>query len=163
MTSNPIFLLATMLAAGTLSCRQSESAPQRDTTADKQEVSQVGERELRALNAANIDSNLAVLTQDVVMMPPGEKMLTGAADVRSWARRAHDQFTFDFRYTESQVDVAGDWAIERYRGEGTITPKKGGKPIKDRIKGIHIYRRQPDGRWLIAQDVWNSDSSPENP
>ena len=162
MSSNRLLLLATILAAATLGCRQ--PAPERDTAADKQSVSQVGEREVRAFSAGEIDSNLAVLTQDVVMMPANERMLTGAAAVRSWLRGLHDQFTFNLRYTESQVDVADDWAIERYMAAVTITPKKGGSPMEDRIKGIHVYRRQPDGSWLIAQDIWNSDlASPGNP
>jgi ketosteroid isomerase-like protein len=155
MSNNRSLLLVTILAAVALGCRR--PVPQPDATADKQNVSQVGERELKALNAGNIDSNLAVLTQDVVMMAPNQPVLTGAAAVRSWLRGLHDQFTFDVRYTDSQVDVAGDRAIERYMGTGTITPKKGGPPIQDRIKGIHIYHRQADGSWLIAQDVWNSD------
>jgi uncharacterized protein (TIGR02246 family) len=151
-----------MLAAGTWSCRQ--SAPERDTTADKQAVTQVGEREVRAVNAGDIDSNLAVLTQDVVMMPPGERVLNGSAAVRSWLQGMHDQFAINLRYVQSQVDVLDDWAIERYRGVATVSPKKGGPPVEDRIKGIHIYRRQPDGNWLIAQDVWNSDlASPGSP
>jgi ketosteroid isomerase-like protein len=25
------------------------------------------------------------------------------------------------------------------------------------IKGIHVYKRQADGSWQMAQDVWNSD------
>jgi ketosteroid isomerase-like protein len=153
-----LLLLATLMAAGTPSCQR--PSPERDTAADKQRVSQVGEREIRALSAANVDSNLAVLTADVVMMPPNQKALTGSDAVRSWLREGHDQFKFDFRYTDSQVDIADDWAIERYTGTGTITPKKGGRPIEERVKGIHIYRRQPDGSWLIAQDVWNSDLAP---
>ena len=164
------FILAIIMTMGTLSCRQ--SAPERgataenerDTTADKEKVSQVGEREVRAFNAANIDSNVAVLTEEVVMMPAGEPMFTGKAAVRTWLKRIHDQYKVSLRYTASQVDVAGDWAIERFTLETTTSPKKGGAPMKDRGKGIHIYRRQPDGSWLIAQDIWNSDlTSPASP
>jgi uncharacterized protein (TIGR02246 family) len=159
--ANHLLLLATMLAAGTLSCRQ--AIPDRGTTTDRENVSRVGEREVRAVNAGNIDSNLAVLTEDVVMMPPGERVLNGSAAVRSWLKGMHDQFAINLRYVQSQVDVLDDWAIERYRGVATVSPKKGGPSVEDRIKGIHIYRRQPDGNWLIAQDVWNSDlASPGN-
>ena len=40
------------------------------------------------------------------------------------------------------------------------TPRKGGKPMTETIKGIHIYKRQSDGTWKIAQDVWNTDPPP---
>lgn len=158
MNSCLLLLLATMVAAGTLSCRQ--PAPERDTSADQQNVTQVGEREISAVSAGDIDGNLATLTQDVVMMPPNEPVINGAAGVRAWLRGLHDQFTFNVRYTESHVVVAGDWAIERYVGVGTVTPKRGGRPMEERFKGIHVYQRQPDGSWRIAQDIWNSDSPP---
>jgi ketosteroid isomerase-like protein len=156
------FLLLGTIVSGMLACRQGTpereiTADKRDTGTDKQDVTQVGEREARAVSAGNVDSNLAVLTRDVVMMPPGERVLTGTDPVRSWLRRIHDQYTLNLRYTGSEVDVVGDWAIQRYTFVATATPKKGGKPTEDRGKGIHIYRRQPDGSWLIAQDVWNSD------
>ncbi|MFI5311976.1 MAG: hypothetical protein ACHQQ3_12125 [Gemmatimonadales bacterium] len=49
--------------------------------------------------------------------------------------------------------------MARYAGELTLTPKaKGGKPMTQVIKGIHIFKRQADGKWLISQDVWNSDA-----
>ncbi len=63
-------------------------------------------------------------------------------------------------YTGSDVTVAGDWAIERYVGTVMMTPKAGGETITETIKGIHIYRRQPDGSWRIAQDIWNSNEAP---
>jgi uncharacterized protein (TIGR02246 family) len=158
----PRFVLATTLAAGTLNCRQ--PARERDTTAENQKITQVGEREVTAFNAGDIDRNLATLTQDVVMMPAGERVLTGADAVRSWLGRVHSQYTFSVRYTDSHIDVVGDWAIQRYTLVSTITPKKGGPPMDDSQKGIHIYRRQSDGSWLIAQDIWNSDSpSPATP
>jgi hypothetical protein len=35
--------------------------------------------------------------------------------------------------------------------------------VTERIKGIHVMKRQPDGTWKIAQDVWNSDAPPTPP
>jgi ketosteroid isomerase-like protein len=60
------------------------------------------------------------------------------------------------------VQVVGDVGIVHYTGEMTATPKKGGKPATEIIKGLHIYKRQADGSWKIAQDVWNTDA-PEAP
>lgn len=155
MTRPHLLLIATVILAGTLSCRQPN--PERDATADKQDVARVGEREISALSAGDIDGNLSVMTQDVVLMPPNEPMLNVREAMRTWLQRVHEQFKFDLRYSESHVDVVGDWAIQRYVVVGNLTPKTGAAPIEERGKGIHIYRRQPDGNWLIAQDIWNSD------
>lgn len=39
---------------------------------------------------------------------------------------------------------------------GAFYPGAGGEAIEERYKGMHIYRRQPDGTWRIAQDIWNA-------
>ncbi|MCH7490100.1 MAG: hypothetical protein IID05_05335 [Gemmatimonadetes bacterium] len=42
----------------------------------------------------------------------------------------------------------------------TLTAVGGGDPMLDVGKGFHVYRRQRDGSWKIAQDIWNSDNPP---
>jgi len=39
-----------------------------------------------------------------------------------------------------------------------VWPLEGGPVVQDRGKGLHVYRRQPDGSWKLAQDIWNSDN-----
>ena len=48
-------------------------------------------------------------------------------------------------------------AIEHYNGVMAVTPKKGGPILEEHVRGIHVYRRQPDGSWRIAQDIWNAE------
>ena len=112
------------------------------------------------INAGDLEGSLAVYTEDCAMLPPNEPLLNGHEALRSWFEGFYEQFNVNGRYTSSDVVVAGDWAIERYAGIFTFTPKAGGEPIDDALKGIHIYRRQPNGTWRIAQDVWNSDNPP---
>lgn len=42
-------------------------------------------------------------------------------------------------------------------GDLTLTPKDGGEPVQESIKGRHVYEKQEDGSWKIAQDIWNTD------
>lgn len=155
MNATRLVLIAAILATTTLSC--SRPIPERNVAADEQSVTQVGVREIRAFAAGDIAGNLAAMTEDVVLMPPNEPMREGKDAMREWLERTHDKFTLDVRYIDSDVHIAGDTAIQRYVGVGKLTPKAGGAPIEAQFKGIHIYRRQPDGSWLIWQDIWNSD------
>ena len=41
-----------------------------------------------------------------------------------------------------------------------VTPRAGGEAVTETFKGIHVYRRQADGSWKIAQDAWNMDAAP---
>jgi len=54
--------------------------------------------------------------------------------------------------------VAGDVAIERVEYTASAWPAEGGPPVQDVGKGVHVYRRQTDGSWKLAQDIWNSDN-----
>lgn len=141
-----------------LGCTRSPAPP--DTAADVQAVNQVREREIAAFSAGQPDTLASLFTSDAVIMPPNEPVLNGSAALRTWAQAIADQATVRGQYTSSDVVVVGDWAIDRYTGLLTITPKGGGAANEERVKGIHIFRRQPDGSWRIVQDVWNTDSPP---
>jgi ketosteroid isomerase-like protein len=134
-----------------------------DTAADEQAINAVREREIAAFSAGSTDSLAAVYTSDVVSMPPNEPMLSGVDAVRTWAQNINNLFTVNGRYTSADIDVAGDWAIERFTGELTLTPKAGGPAVTEQLKGIHVYQRQADGTWLITQDVWNVNAPPPAP
>jgi ketosteroid isomerase-like protein len=125
--------------------------------ADLQAVAAVQAQELAAFNSG--DTELAYLADDAVFMPPNESAVTGIEAIQAWATSFHSQFTVNsLDYTESEIAIAGDWAIERYAGSVTFTPAAGGDPISENLKGIHIYQRQADGSWKMVQDIWNYDA-----
>jgi ketosteroid isomerase-like protein len=83
------------------------------------------------------------------------------AALEAWWNGMLTQATLTARYTSSEVTVSGDWAVDRYTGEITITPKAAGAaPMTETIKGVHVLQRGADGSWRIVQDVWNSDAPP---
>jgi len=132
-----------------------------DTSADVAELLRMQDRELDMLNAGNIDSMLTNYTDDIIMMAPDAPLVNGHAALRSMIEGMLKDATPNAKYTSSDVDVHGDIAIVRYTGTMTMTPKAAGAaPVTHSIKGIHVYTRQPDGRWKIAQDVWNNDPMP---
>jgi ketosteroid isomerase-like protein len=83
--------------------------------------------------------------------------------LRRWLDTTFAQVTLSGQYTSSEVTVSGDWAVDRYAGTLTATPKGGGAPMQEQIKGVHIMRRDTDGTWRIAQDIWNTDAAPPPP
>lgn len=150
-------LRALLLGLLALACARTTPV---DTATEERAINAVREREIRALSAGAVDSFLAVLTTDAVMMPPNEPMLTGAEAIRTWHQNIANQFSVDGRYIDSEVSLLGDWAIERYDGVMRFSPKAGGPPAEQQLKGLHVYRRQPDGSWRIAQDIWNANALP---
>ncbi len=151
--------LLTALVPGLLALGCARTAP-GDTANEERAINAVRDREIRALSSGVADSLVAVFATDAVVMPPNEPMLTGADAIRTWYQNTVREFSAEGRYTNAQVTVVGDWAIERYDGVMRLTPRAGGAPTEQQMKGIHVYRRQPDGTWRIAQDIWNANAPP---
>ncbi|MGQ0703000.1 MAG: hypothetical protein ACT4PM_07715 [Gemmatimonadales bacterium] len=54
----------------------------------------------------------------------------------------------------------GSLSIDRFAGTLTITPKAGGATMTEQVEGLHVMRKEADGSWEIAMDVWNMDAPP---
>jgi hypothetical protein len=68
MTARRYRLATWLVVLGAASC--SPDKPPADTAADEQAINAVREREIAAFSAGAVDSLLAVLVPDVVIMPP---------------------------------------------------------------------------------------------
>jgi ketosteroid isomerase-like protein len=135
-----------------------QPAPSRATDTDRDAITAVHQREMSLFGARDIDGVLAVYTDDVTLMPPNQPAIVGKPAVRVWLQNIYRQYRVeDPNPSVSELVILGDVAIERYVYALKLTPIGGGAVIEDVGKGIHIFRRQADGSWKIAQDVWNAD------
>jgi ketosteroid isomerase-like protein len=153
-TTRPkLFCLAVLAAA----CSQRAATPV-DTAADEAAINALREREALMVASGNADSMLSVYTDDVKFLPANEPMVDGAAAARQWIEATFAQIGMAPKYSSSSITISGDMAVDRYSGTLTITPRAGGAPMTETIKGIHVLRKGADGSWKIAQDTWNSDT-----
>jgi ketosteroid isomerase-like protein len=102
------------------------------------------------------DSAMAALyTEHAVLMPPNQGSVEGRAAIRAFL--ANFPAIPDFTATVLEVEGLGDLAYVR----GTFSlslPAAGARPaMSDHGKFIEIRRRQPDGKWLMSVDIFNSD------
>lgn len=156
MKNSRQWMVPVLVTVAALACTKPASKP--DSQADVAAINGVRERELAFVNTGNLDSLMTVYSSDIVSMPPQEPAVTGQDGIRKWGEAMFAQVALNVRYTSSEVSVSGDWAVDRYTATLTATPKAGGSAVAETIKGVHIMKRQPDGTWRIAQDVWNSDA-----
>jgi len=96
-------------------------------------------------------------TEDTVLMPPHQPAVHGRAAVRTWMA-AFPQIT-QFEFEIDEIDGRVDLAYMRGRYSMTFRPEGASAPVSDRGKFIEIRKRQVDGSWLIAADIFNSDNA----
>ncbi|HJS44612.1 MAG TPA: DUF4440 domain-containing protein [Gemmatimonadales bacterium] len=144
----PLIALLVLLAA----C-QATAPPLSD--ADKAAIRAVTDS-LVVYMRANRDSDLAGLyTRHAVFMPPNAGIVEGRPAIL--ANFQVGPAMTDFTLTNVDIDGRGDLAYVRGTYSFAMPPAAGRPALNDHGKFLEIRRRQPDGKWLISTDIYNSD------
>ena len=116
---------------------------------------------LASVNRADVEGVLSVWAEDGEMLPPGHFPVRGIAALRSYFEGLFGRAMFQFTFTEQRLEIFGDVALERVSYKSQVW-LGGSAPLSDSGKGLHVYRRQADGTWKLAYDIWNTDGLPED-
>ena len=125
--------------------------------ADRAAIAQVSARLLQAVNASDLAAIVAVWSNEGVMMPPDKQAVNGRAAIESYFRQLFSSSRFRFQFTASDIQVVGDVASERVSYVAEAWRDGASAPSHDRGKGIHVFRRLPNGAWVLSVDIWSSD------
>ncbi len=97
----------------------------------------------------------ALFTEDVVFMFPNGPVVDGRVAMHELLEPfppfAH------FEATIVQIDGRGDLAFVRGQYDESYIVEGTPEPIQEIGKYVEIWRKQPDGQWLISVEIWNSD------
>ena len=92
---------------------------------------------------------------DAVFNPPNEPAAKGRAAIKAWLEKFPP--LTHFKLSNVKVDGRGDLAYVLGTYAMTTAPPGAPAPVQDSGKYVEALRRQPDGKWLIAVDIFNSD------
>lgn len=117
---------------------------------DERAIRDLIARWMAASQAGDTAAVLDLMTDDVVFMVSGKepfgKEAFAAASAALQGMRVEG--TSDIR----ELQVLGDWAYARSHLEVAVTPV-GGNTVRRSGYTLTIFRKQPDGRWLLARDA----------
>jgi uncharacterized protein (TIGR02246 family) len=128
-----------------------------DPDGDRAAIAKVSSNLLQAVNASDAQAVLEVWAADGTIMPPHQLPVHGQEALGSYFRDLFACHRFRFAFTSAVIELAGDLAFEHLTYTATAWPVAGGSAREDCGKGMHVYRRQPDGAWKLIRDIWNSD------
>jgi uncharacterized protein (TIGR02246 family) len=119
---------------------------------DEREIHDAHSRWIDAVNAGDLARLLTLMTDDVVFLNPGQAPFgrDGFSDAFS---AAHKQAVVRCISELEEVVVVGEVAYTRSRDALSVTRRGGGEATRLAGYRITVYRRQPDGRWLLARDA----------
>ena len=119
---------------------------------DEREIRTVHSIWIDAVNAGDLARLLTLVAEDVVFLTPGQALF-GREGFSSNFRTAHQQMRICCTSELEEVVVVSEVAYTRSRDALSVTARGGREATQFAGYRITIYRRQPDGRWLLARDA----------
>ena len=106
------------------------------------------------LLAGDFEGYSQLFTEDVVIMAPNAPVMKGR---EAWLQFFAGLTVTAFNSNLLEVDGCDDIACGRGTISITFEVEGVSEPVSDSGKWVAIWRKQPNGKWLIAVDIWNSD------
>ena len=110
-----------------------------------------------AFNHQDIGGLAELITEDHISMPPNGSAVVGKDAILEWWKQGFKVVRSHVAVSPKEIEVAGEWAFERFEWTMDNTIPGGEKTSRDTGKNIWIYRKQPNGSWKVARSIWNSD------
>ncbi|WP_212747534.1 YybH family protein [Fodinibius saliphilus] len=123
-------------------------------------IDELRETELEAARAGNVDSLMAIRTDDFVAMLPDMPAIEGKEDVREALIAMFGKMEeFEHNTRSEEIIVSGDWAIQRGTFTDRVTLKSSGETMAYEGKFLWILERQDDGSWKYSIQMSNRNES----
>jgi ketosteroid isomerase-like protein len=148
-----------LLLAAVLSCRP--PAPADTSAAAKQAIDAANAKWPRLTSTGHADSIADFYTADAVILPPNMPPMHGRDSIRAFFAVLNTMSSPPPTLTLRAVSVwaSGTMAVEQgsWRFEWPAAAKRPpGAPAVDSGKYLVRWVNE-NGRWLMSQDIWNSD------
>ena len=119
---------------------------------DERAIRAVHSTWIDAVNAGNLGRLLPLMADDVVFLNPGQAPV-GRDGFSANFSAAHKKLRVHCSSELEEVVVIGEVAYTRSQDALSVVPRAGGEATRLAGHRITVYRKQPDGRWLLARDA----------
>lgn len=119
---------------------------------DEQAIRELHSAWIEAVNARDLALVLELMADDAVFLHPGHTPF-GREEFSANFSAGHEQNRIRCVSELEEVVVAGEVAYTRSRDALHVTPRAGGEARQLSGYRMTVYRRQADGRWLLARDA----------
>ncbi len=125
--------------------------------ADESAVRDADAQWAKTAGANDLDGTVSYYTDDASLLPPNAPIATGKQAIRAvWATMLTPDTTVSWQVNKAEVARSGDLAY--VMGTYRIAAKNPqGKSQEDRGKMVEVWKKQADGKWKTAADIFNSD------
>jgi len=109
-----------------------------------------------AFEGKEVEYVLSFWTADAIVMAPGLPAVLGKAALREYVLGSLQIPGFSINWTTTDVTFSPDGNLAYLLSRNVIT-MNGPDGARNTTQGraVTIWRREPDGQWYCALDIWN--------
>ena len=151
-------LTSCCLALLALHCNQQKNPAPDTRAADEAQIRQSDVAWSKVAESKQLDEHNAYFLEDAVVLAPNEEMASGKEAIRKLVADLFAIPGFAIKWQPTKVEAArsGDFGYSLGTYELSMNDPKG-MPIADRGKYLTVWKKQADGSWKVAADMFNSN------
>jgi uncharacterized protein (TIGR02246 family) len=110
-----------------------------------------------ASEARDIEFILSFWTDDAVVLAPGLPTIIGKAALRQYVEGSMQIPGFKITWASTDVTFSPDKRLAYMFSQNAVTMNApDGTPTTTEGRAVTIWRRESDGEWRCAVDIWNA-------
>lgn len=111
-----------------------------------------------ASEGRDVERILSYWTDDAVVLPPGLPAVAGKAAIRQYVEGSMQIPRFNINWKSTDVTFSPDGNLAYMFSRNAVTMSaQDGTPAITKGRAVTIWRRELDGEWRCAVDIWNAE------
>lgn len=109
-----------------------------------------------AYSAGDAKALAALIDRDAVFLPPtGEQAIIGAQKIAARYAAFFEKTHSAFELERGAIQICGQWAFLNGSWQRNDSARQGGPMMQHGGYYMMVLKKQSDGSWKIARDIWN--------
>ena len=111
-----------------------------------------------ASEGRDVERILSYWTEDAVVLPPGLPSVAGKVALRQYVESSLRIPGFRITWESKDVTLSPDGQLAYMFSRNAVTMNApDGRPLMTEGRAVTIWRRESDGEWRCAVDIWNAE------
>jgi uncharacterized protein (TIGR02246 family) len=120
---------------------------------DEQQIRDLFTEWHKAAAEGDLSKLIPLMAEDVVFLLPGQPPMRGRDSFAATFRAGLEHIRIQSTGKIEELRVAGEFAYMWSYLEVTVTPVQGGSPMRRSGYTLTLFRKEPDGRWVLFRDA----------
>ena len=120
---------------------------------EKQKIRELIATWMDASTEGNLDLVLSLMAEDVVFLLPGRPPMRGRDAFATASRAAIGKVRIEGKPEIHEIQIAGNFAFCWNHLTLKMTPLPDGPPKQRAGDILSVFRKEPDGRWVLFRDA----------